>query len=207
MTSSADFVATHHPRLPVEFPGETEMTSEYRSGTPESFAASLHRLRDAQKSSKGAPPYSIFVNRPLGRVFAAAAFQAGLTPNTVTVVSAVLTFAGIAVLALVPPTAATGVVVALLLVLGYALDSADGQLARLRGGGSRTGEWLDHMIDATKISVLPLAVIVSTYRFTDVPRGWLLVPMAFAVASAVHFFGMVLVDPFQHSGIRSLEFT
>lgn len=159
------------------------------------FTASLRQLRSAQKSSKGAPPYSLYVNRPLGRVLAAGAYQLGLTPNQVTYISAAFTFAGIAVLALVPPGLVQGIVVALALVLGYAFDSADGQLARLRGGGSAVGEWLDHMIDSAKIVTLHLAVLVSAYRFMDLPSAALyLVPMVFAIVSAVHFFGMILID-------------
>ena len=58
----------------------------------------------------------------------------------------------------------TGVVVSLLLILGYALDSADGQLARLLGGGTPEGEWLDHVIDSAKLATIHLAVLVSLYR-------------------------------------------
>jgi phosphatidylglycerophosphate synthase len=159
------------------------------------FTAALHRLRSAQKSSKGAPAYSLYVNRPLGRVFAAAAYQVGLTPNHVTFISAGFTFAGIAVLALAPLTWWLGLLVGLLLVIGYALDSADGQLARLRGGGSSTGEWLDHMIDSGKIVCLHLAVLIMLARQVELPGQWLLlVPMIFAVVSTVHFFGMILVE-------------
>ena len=135
------------------------------------------------------------VNRPLGRVFAAAAFRFGLTPNQVTAVSAVSTFVGIVLLATAPVTWWVGLLVSALLAVGYALDSADGQLARLRGGGSLTGEWLDHMIDAAKISSLHLAVLIMAARSSLLPGGgWLLVPMIFVVASSVHFFGMILVE-------------
>jgi phosphatidylglycerophosphate synthase len=162
---------------------------------PAGFSAALRRLRDAQKSSKGAPPYSLYINRPLGRVFAAAAYQLGLTPNQVTYISGAMTFTGIVVLATVPTVWWSGLLVGALLVLGYALDAADGQLARLRGGGSRTGEWLDHMLDAAKTSALHLAVLIAAYRHFDLPhQGWLLVPMVFGVVSAVHFFGMILVE-------------
>jgi phosphatidylglycerophosphate synthase len=78
------------------------------------------------------------------------------------------------------------------LCLGYALDSADGQLARLRGGGSVTGEWLDHVIDAAKTSSLHLAVLVALYRQQRLDDWQLLVPIIFAVVAAVHFFGMIL---------------
>lgn len=158
------------------------------------FGSSLALLRNAQKSSKGAPPYSLFVNRPLGRIFAAAAHQLGMTPNQVTYVSAACTLAGLLVLGLGPAGWGSGVIVAALLVLGYAFDSADGQLARLRGGGSLLGEWLDHMIDSAKVASLHLVVLIAFYRHFDLRPGWLLVPLAFAVVSAVHFFGMILVD-------------
>jgi len=172
------------------------------------FRAALDRLRNAQKSSKGAPAYSLYVNRPLGRIFAAAAFQVGLTPNQVTFISAGFTFAGIAALALAPLSWWLGVVVGLLLVIGYALDSADGQLARLRGGGSSTGEWLDHMIDSGKIVCLHLAVLIMLARQVALPSPWLLlVPMIFAVVSSVHFFGMILVEQLgrEHRAKRQLS--
>jgi phosphatidylglycerophosphate synthase len=169
--------------------------------TPETIGATVRRLAAAQKSSKGAPAYSRFVNRPLGRVFAAVAYRLGLTPDAVTAVSAAFTFAAIGVLALVAPSAWVAAAVCAGLVLGYALDAADGQLARLRGGGSLAGEWLDHMVDATKIVTLHLAVAVWLYRFSGLDVRWVLLPFAFTVAASVHFFGMILTDQLrrQHS--------
>jgi phosphatidylglycerophosphate synthase len=153
----------------------------------------LRRLAAAQKGASGAPAYSRFVNRPLGRLFAALAFQAGLTPNAVTAVSAAFTTTGIALLAVVPPSVPTGLAVAACLVLGYALDAADGQLARLRGGGSPAGEWLDHMVDAAKIASLHLALLIGLYRFEPLGRtAWLLVPLGFSVVAVVHFFATLL---------------
>ncbi|MET0866002.1 MAG: CDP-alcohol phosphatidyltransferase family protein, partial [Nakamurella sp.] len=155
----------------------------------------MRQLRGAQKSSKGAPAYSRFVNRRAGRFLAAAAYRLGMTPNMVTAVSALFSFAAIALLALAEPSWLVGIAVALGLMIGYALDSADGQLARLRGGGSLSGEWLDHMIDATKISSLHLAVLVAAYRFFELGAdGWLLIPIGFTIVAAVSFFGMILND-------------
>ena len=159
-----------------------------------SFSAAHHQLRQAQKSSKGAPPYSLFVNRPLGRIIAAASDRVGLTPNQVTGLSALCTFAGLLWLAVATPTWWVGLGVSGCLVLGYALDSADGQLARLRGGGSLLGEWLDHMIDSVKVASVHLVVLVMFYRHLALADLWLLVPLLFAVVSSVHFFGMILVD-------------
>jgi len=153
----------------------------------------LARLSDAQKGAVGAPAYSRFVNRKLGRLFAALAYHAGLTPNMVTGISAAFTATGIALLALLPPSGPMGVAVAACLVLGYALDAADGQLARLRGGGSPAGEWLDHMVDAAKASSLHLAVLIGFYRFEIVEPGpLLLVPLGYCVVDAVLYFGTML---------------
>ena len=57
----------------------------------ESVADTIRRLSAAQKGAQGAPAYSRFVNRKLGRVLAALAFHARLTPNAVTGLSAVCT--------------------------------------------------------------------------------------------------------------------
>jgi phosphatidylglycerophosphate synthase len=157
--------------------------------------ATLQRLSGAQKGAAGAPAYSRFVNRKLGRLLAALAFHARLTPNAVTGISAAFTATGIALLALARPTWVTGVSVSLCLALGYAFDSADGQLARLRGGGSPAGEWLDHMVDAVKVSSLHLGVLIGLYRFETVERGpLLLVPIGYSLVAAVFFFGMILND-------------
>lgn len=161
---------------------------------PEGFRAALGRLRQVQKTSKGAPAYSLLVNRRLGRTFAAAAWVAGMTPNQVTGVSALFTFSGIAVMALVDPTVWTSIGIALLLALGYGLDAADGQLARLRGGGSVAGEWLDHVVDAVKIATLHAAVLIGWFRFWPGDDRRLLIPLAFGVVASVTFFVIILND-------------
>jgi phosphatidylglycerophosphate synthase len=162
------------------------------SGT-ESLRATLQRLAGAQKGSAGAPAYSRFVNRRLGRGLAALAFHAGLTPNAVTGISALFTGTGIALLLLLPPSWATGLAIAGCLVVGYAFDAADGQLARLRGGGSPAGEWLDHMVDAVKLLSLHLAVLVALYRFEVVELGpLLLIPVGYCIADGALFFAMML---------------
>lgn len=158
------------------------------------YRSSRDRLSSAQKTTKGAPAYSRFVNRPLGRRLAAAAHVGGLTPNQVTTLSAGCSLIAIVLVAFVPPTLWLGPLVVLALLLGYALDSADGQLARLRGGGSPAGEWLDHTVDVVKINLLHVAVAVSMYRWWDVDIRWVLIPLTFLVVSNVMFFCMILRD-------------
>ena len=170
------------------------------------YAVALRELRRAQKPPHGTPAYSRFVNRPAGRLLAAAAFTAGLTPNQVSTISAVFTFSGIAALCLFPLTHLWGVLLAVLLVLGYALDSADGQVARLRGGGSRVGEWLDHMIDCWKVASIHLAVLVQIYRFHDSPSAWQLgMPLAFAVVGVVLYFGLMLSDQLRRAAAGGMR--
>lgn len=162
----------------------------------ESIAHAYRRLSSAQKGhARGAPGYSVYVNRRVGRALAAFAHSRGWTPNTVTGVSALHTFAGIVLLLVLPAHPATGILVALLLALGYAWDSADGQVARLAGTGSLAGEWLDHFVDAIKIAALHLAVLVALWLHTPTrDSGWLVVPLVFSVVSVVTFFGMLLND-------------
>lgn len=160
---------------------------------PSGFRAHLEALAQAQKPSLNTAAYSRLVNRPAGRVVAAAAHTVGASPNQVTALSATLSAAGLAVLALIEPRWWTGILVAVLLAAGYVLDSSDGQLARLRGGGSRSGEWLDHTIDCFKTASLHLAVLVSWYRFGPVTDGWLLVPLGFEVVAVVTYFGLILM--------------
>lgn len=161
--------------------------------TAQGYGATVRELASAQKSAQGAPGYSRFVNRPIGRRLAALAFLAGLTPNTVTAISAVCTFSAIILLAVATPGWGLGVGVTVLLVVGYALDSADGQVARLRGGGSLRGEWLDHMVDSAKVCSLHLAVAIGAFRFVEAGQyALVLVPVAFAVVNTVLFFGMIL---------------
>lgn len=166
------------------------------TGATLGIRAAHARLSSAQKGhARGAPAYSVYVNRRIGRALAAAAHAAGLTPNQVTAISAVHTFAAIALLAVAPVESWTGIVAAVLLALGYAWDSADGQVARLRGGGSLAGEWLDHFVDALKIASLHLALLVGLYRGAPgLPEPVLLLPIAFSVVATVTFFGMILND-------------
>jgi phosphatidylglycerophosphate synthase len=163
---------------------------------PERYLDTVRRLSAAQKpAARGAPAYSVYVNRKAGRLLAAAAFRLGLTPNTVTMISAAFTFTGIAALAVGQPSWLLGILVWLLLAVGYAFDAADGQLARLTCGGSPSGEWLDHVVDAVKISSLHLAVLITAFSHFALPSpAWLLVPVAFTVVAAVSFFAMILND-------------
>ncbi|MEC4017820.1 CDP-alcohol phosphatidyltransferase family protein [Streptomyces sp. H27-D2] len=159
------------------------------------FSTALRELRGAQKTSKGVSLYSRHVNRPVGRVLAAGAYRLGMTPNQVTLVSGAFSFSAIAALMLARPSWQLAVLVYLALAVGFAFDSADGQLARLRKESSPAGEWLDHVVDCAKITAIHAAVLVSFYRFFKLPGdGWLLLPLGFQFAAVLIFFGGLLAD-------------
>ncbi|WP_261388168.1 CDP-alcohol phosphatidyltransferase family protein [Arthrobacter alpinus] len=153
-------------------------------------------MSGAQKTvSAGSPPYSVLVNRRIGRYIAAATYRLGATPNQVTGASALLTFAGIILVATFQPSWWLGLAVWTLLAIGYAFDSADGQLARIRGGGSIAGEWLDHVVDSTKIVSIHLAVLIMLFRHANLSnQAFLLVPIGYTIVATVAFFSMILND-------------
>jgi phosphatidylglycerophosphate synthase len=149
-------------------------------------------LKHAQKPRPGVSMYSHFVNRKLGRLFAASGAALGVSPNLVTAVSAGMTGGAVLLLALTRPTVVSGFAIGLLLVVAFALDAADGQLARLQRSGSASGEWLDHVVDAAKCVGIHAAVLIAAYRYLDVAEEWLLVPLAFQLVAVTVFAGGML---------------
>ena len=158
------------------------------------FAEGLRALQSAQKPNRGTAAYSRRINRPAGRIVSAAVNTFSMTPNQATAISATMSATAIALIALVEPTIISGIAIAALLAGGYVMDSVDGQLARLRGQGSKAGEWLDHTVDSFKTASLHLAVLISWFRWPahDDDR-WLLVPLGFTIVAVVTFFGLMLM--------------
>ena len=164
---------------------------------------SIRALSAAQKSNAGAPLYSRVINRPAGRVLAAVAHRVGMTPDQVTLLSACCTYLAVVLIAVWAPSVVAAVLTSLLLMVGYALDSADGQLARLRHGGSRAGEWLDHVADVIKLSTIHAAIAISLFRFSlDDLAGpaVLLVPLAFGAVQNIHFFSYIITYQLRYHG-------
>jgi phosphatidylglycerophosphate synthase len=160
---------------------------------PRSYRSALERLSAAQKPGAGVPAYLRWVNRWLGRRAAAAAYAARMTPNQVTALSGILSLGGMLVLALAPASPVSACAAALLLLGGYALDSADGQLARLLGGGSPAGEWLDHVIDAVRLPLFHLAVAVAVLRESG-SVALAAIPVAFSLLSSAWFLAQTLAE-------------
>lgn len=179
----------------------------------ERFREAYQGLARAQKPRRG-QAYTVLVNRRLGRVLAAVAYVANRSPNQVTLASGLFTFGGVALVAAGPRSAAAASLAVLLLLTGFALDSADGQLARLRGGGTPLGEWLDHVVDAGKVVSVHLAVLIALYRTGDVSDAPLLLPIGYSVVAVVAYAAEIIRElllrggrpavPVQRQGIASL---
>lgn len=178
------------------------MTST-RTVAPRGFRETLKQLNSAQKSGAGVPAYTRWVNRRVARVFAAAAVKVGLGPNGVTALSASVSVLGMLLMVFLPPSLLQGLGVALLFALGYALDSADGQVARVTGASSPAGEWLDHVVDAMRTPAMHLTILVgfikypAAFPFTGWQLWWL--PLAFTVLVTGHFMSQILAEQLRNN--------
>lgn len=159
------------------------------------FRHNLAELTHNQKPGGGVPAYMRWVNRRAARGIAAAAAALGMTPNQVTAISAGLSVIGLAVLVVSPVSWATGVLVALLLALGFAFDSADGQLARLTGVSGPAGEWLDHVVDGIRSPAVHLCVAAAVMLHQVDQVRWV-IPIAacFAVLAVGQFTSQILAE-------------
>lgn len=89
--------------------------------------------------------FDLVVYRPLGFVFVKLVYHTPLTPNQITILSAIAGLAGGVCIGMGTP--AMLVTAAILLIVYDVLDCADGQLARLKQNGSRIGRILDGAAD------------------------------------------------------------
>lgn len=106
----------------------------------------------------GGQPLTRAFSQPLGAVLASLAARCSLSPNAVTLLALATSLAGAAMYASRDGATATWTA-AVLLQLGYALDCADGQLARVTGRTSRLGGWLDVYCDHVAIAGLSFALL------------------------------------------------
>ena len=110
-------------------------------------------------------PFIYFVLRPLGRVCLPFAAWLGVSPNQVTLVSILISLAGLSLLA------AGGLALSLagvaMLHVALVLDMVDGDLARLRGTASRRGEFLDALAGFARQALLLPALGIGVARMPD----------------------------------------
>jgi len=119
----------------------------------------------------------------------------GVTANTVTVIGFLLTVVG--TIALVTAQPALALVV---LLLGTLSDAVDGQLARMAGGGTRFGGFLDSTLDRLSDAALAIAAVQLGAAVSD-PRSI----FASSASAVALFWGglLLLVASFMVSYIRA----
>lgn len=158
------------------------------------FRQILVALNSSQKPGKGVPAYTRWVNRRFARWMAATCAALGMSANQVSAVSAIVSLTGIILLLTMQVTPMTGVLVAWILAFGYVLDSADGQVARVTGTGSRAGEWLDHVIDSARTPLIHLAVLVQFFAIHALEPWAVWIPVVYCLISTSHFMSQILAE-------------
>ena len=166
------------------------------------FSAYRSALAAAQKPGAGVPAYMRWVNRGAARVVAAACAAFGWTPNFVSFISVCFSTVGLVVLVACDPAWWTGLIVGTALAVGFMFDSADGQVSRVTGASSKTGEWVDHVADAFRSPAIHFctAAAVMVYR----PESWWLavVALVYGWVTSGQFMSQILAEQFVRAAGR-----
>jgi len=141
---------------------------------------------DFYRVNRGGGLFSEAVSQRIGAGMALAAHRTGLPPTALTMGNLVLGLAvSIAVVTLAEPVAAGDVpawVVGLVALLGwqlaYALDCADGQLARVTGQGSAAGARVDVLCDVAAQIALVTALSATAVAQPPSAPTWLVAAFA-----------------------------
>ncbi|SBV29003.1 CDP-alcohol phosphatidyltransferase [Micromonospora krabiensis] len=141
---------------------------------------------DFHRTNRGGGLFSESISQWIGASFAVAAHRLGLRPTALTLTNLVLGLAtSVTVVALAAPVARGDVpawVVGLLALVGwqvaYALDCADGQLARVTGQGSAAGARVDVLCDvAAQIALVAALGATAVAQHPSTP-SWLVAAFA-----------------------------
>jgi phosphatidylglycerophosphate synthase len=171
--------------------GDKEPMSEHDAKAQEVWQA----LVAASKKSKGSL-YTRYVNRNAAIPLTYTFWRLGTHPNMVSVFSSAVTHTALVLLLVVGVSIPIAVTAYVLLVLGYMLDSCDGQLARVSGKTSKFGEWLDHTLDVVKLLTFNLTLsYLLIIHAIEGTLSWDLVLGAIVlnlVLQPAHFFAIIL---------------
>lgn len=136
--------------------------------------------------NRGGGLVTVQVSNRIGAVIALVAHRLGLTPTMLTLANLTLGLAvTVVVVALAPAMAAgdvpawpVGLALLVVLHLGYAIDCADGQLARVTGQGTPAGARVDILSDIAVQIALVAAVGATAVAYTPQTPAWLVAAFA-----------------------------
>lgn len=139
--------------------------------TPEAWDEARRRLLSGL-SGKGEDGFvSRLINRPISTRISAWLSSTSITPNQITVAGFLISLIGAALLA-VGETALT--IAGALLVQGSSiLDGCDGEIARLKYRATRSGAWLDTILDRYADLAVTVAITFAHARSHADPLVWL----------------------------------
>lgn len=141
---------------------------------------------DFYRTNRGGGLFSESISQWIGAAFAGGAHRLGLRPTTLSITNLVLgLLTSVTVAALAEPVAAGRVpawLVGLVALVGwqvaYALDCADGQLARVTGQGSAAGARVDVLSDvAAQIALVAALSATAVAQSPSIP-AWLIATFA-----------------------------
>ena len=119
--------------------------------------------------------------RPIGLRIARASFPTRISPDQITM--AALVFGLGAAWLCYYNDVALNALGAALFVVSDIFDSADGQLARMRGSSTRFGKILDGLSDGARFATLYILLIVRVIHTSDL-AWWIVVPVGVAAGLA-----------------------
>jgi phosphatidylglycerophosphate synthase len=128
--------------------------------------------------------FDLVLYRPLAFLFVKAIYGTSLTPNQITLISMLCGVLGGMAFGIGGATAL--LFAAGLLVIYDVLDCSDGQLARLKGNGTRIGRILDGVADYVVATAVYLGMGIGYASSSDDPLFWWLMVLAAAGSNAVH---------------------
>ena len=136
------------------------------------------------------------------RGVAAACAASGWTPNFVSFVSVCFSAIGLVALVAVSPAWWSGLIVGLALAVGFMFDSADGQVSRVTGASSKTGEWVDHVADAFRSPAIHFCTAIAV--MAHLPESWwlALVALAYGWVTSGQFMSQILAEQFVRAAGR-----
>ncbi|MBU0581100.1 MAG: CDP-alcohol phosphatidyltransferase family protein [Candidatus Margulisbacteria bacterium] len=96
--------------------------------------------------------------------------RTNLTPNQITFISFLI---GMAAAYLISTAVWKNMVVGgILVILSYVFDNVDGEIARLKGLGSKKGAFIDEILDRIKEGILFFTIALALYKQTNNYLAW-----------------------------------